>query len=142
MTGGTVLGTYPGVLRPARAFYDGKCMRHPNAVSYSWRFTDDAYVIDPTDDVGEMRDVCLGGGSGAPLSTLLFSTLFGFGGTSTALCRINEPPLGAGGCSVSARENLDKREVVFELVRDVLPGQELYLDYGPGYDRSGYGRRP
>jgi hypothetical protein len=141
MAGGTILGTYPGVLRPARSFYDGKCVRFPNAVSYSWRFTDDAYVIDPTDDMGEMRDVCLGGGSGAPLSTLLFSTLFRFGGTSTALCRINEPPIGAGGCSVSAREDLDRREVTFSLVRDVVPGQELYLDYGPGYDRSGYGRR-
>ena len=138
---GTVLGTYPGVLRPAGAFYGGKCRRFPNALSYSWRFTDDAYVIDPTDDGGELRDTCVGGGSGAPLSTLLFSTLFRFGGTSTALCRINEPPIGAGGCSVSAREDLDRREVTFSLVRDVVPGQELYLDYGPGYDRSGYGRR-
>ena len=43
---------------------------------------------------------------------------------------------------MSAREDLDRREVVFELVRDVAPGQELYMDYGPGYDRSGYGRRP
>ena len=77
---GTVLGTYPGVLRPAGAFYGGKCRRFPNALSYSWRFTDDAYVIDPTDDGGELRDTCVGGGSGAPLSTLLFSTLLGGGG--------------------------------------------------------------
>ena len=137
---GTMLGTYPGVLRPANAFYDGKCRRYPNAIGYSWRFTDNAYVIDPTDDVGEVRDFCRGGGSGVPLSSLFFSTILRSWGVSTALCRINEPPVGAGGCSVTARENLDTREVHFELTRDVYPGQELYLDYGLDYDRSGYGR--
>ena len=48
--------------------------------------------------------------------------------------------LGVGGCSVTAREDLRKREVMFELTRDVEAGQELYLDYGLNYDRSSYGR--
>jgi hypothetical protein len=146
MPGGTPLGTYPGVVRPAGAFLGGKCRAHPGAERYSWTFADGAYVIDPTDGGGELRDVCLGGGGpggvGAPLSALLFATLFRPAGVSTALCRINEPPRGVGGCSVRAREDLARREVTFELVRDVEPGQELYLDYGPSYDRSGYGRPP
>ena len=43
---------------------------------------------------------------------------------------------------MTAHEDLIKREVVFELTRDVGEGQELYLDYGLNYDRSGYGPRP
>ena len=71
------------------------------------------------------------------MSNFFFSLL---GGKNTALCRINEPPIGAGGCNVGARENLDKREVVFTTLRDIFAGEELYLDYGLDYDRSGYGQ--
>mmetsp|Transcript_26102 Transcript_26102/g.48058 ORF Transcript_26102/g.48058 Transcript_26102/m.48058 type:complete len:293 (-) Transcript_26102:177-1055(-) len=136
---GTVLGTYAGVLREAQMFYDGKCRQYPQAVGYSWRFTDNKYVIDPTDSQGEIQDVCLGGNTDVPLSNLVFGTLFRFLSVNTALCRINEPPIGAGGCNVSAKENLAKREVVFELIQNVNSGQELYLDYGLDYDRSRYG---
>ncbi|KAL7534780.1 hypothetical protein ACHAWF_004950 [Thalassiosira exigua] len=168
---GTVLGTYPGkylqcklsskytrklnaalsrknlwpgflgVLRPAQTFYDGKCRQYPQAVGYSWRFTDSKFVIDPTDDQGKISDVCIGGSTEVPMSNAIFGTLFRFLQVDTMLCRINEPPIGAGGCSVSARENLDRREVVFELIQDVYSGQELYLDYGLDYDRSGYAPR-
>lgn len=139
---GTVLGTYPGVLRPAQAFYDGKCRQFPAAVYYSWRFNDNRYVIDPTDSRGEIQNVCYGGTSGVPLSNTAFRTVFRFLSVNTALCRINEPPIGAGGCNVSARETPGKREVVFTLVQDVYEGQELYLDYGLDYDRSSYGPNP
>ena len=139
---GTVLGTYPGVLRPAEAFYSGKCQQFPAAVGYSWRFTDSRYVLDPTDGRGEMQDACCGGTRGVPLSDAAFRTLLRFLAVDTALCRINEPPIGAGGCNVGARENLASREVVFTLVRDVSAGQELFLDYGLDYDRSSYGRNP
>lgn len=136
---GTILGTYPGVLRPANTFYDGKGRNFPQAIGYSWRFTDNKYVIDPTDSQGNIQDVCLGGSSEVPFSNTIFSTIFQTWKVNTALCRINEPPIGVGGCNVSARENLDTREVVFELIQDVVPGQELYLDYGLTYDRSMYG---
>ena len=138
MTSGTILGTYPGVLRPARQFYDGKCRQYPHAIGYSWRFTDNEYVIDPTDSYGELHDVCYGGSDA--ISTFIYGTLFHSWTVSTELCRINEPPLGVGGCSVTAREDLLKREVVFEITRDVDAGQEFYLDYGLNYDRSSYGR--
>lgn len=137
---GTILGTYPGVLRPANTFYDGKGRNFPQSIGYSWRFTDNKYVIDPTDSQGNIQDVCLGGSSEVPFSNTIFSTIFQIWKVNTALCRINEPPIGVGGCNVSARENLDTREVLFELIQDVMSGQELYLDYGLTYDRSMYGR--
>jgi len=138
---GTILGTYPGVLRPAQVFYDTKCRSFPQAVGYSWRFTDSKYVIDPTDATGEIQPICIGG-SEVPLSNFLFHTFLKFWNVNTALCRINEPPIGAGGCNVSAKENLERREVVFEVIQDVVRGQELYLDYGLDYDRSRYGPSP
>ena len=137
---GTILGTYPGVLRPANTFYDGKGRNFPQSIGYSWRFTDNKYVIDPTDSYGDIQDVCLGGSSEVPLSNAIFSSFLQTWRVSTALCRINEPPIGVGGCNVSARENLETREVVFEVIQDVVAGQELYLDYGLTYDRSMYGR--
>ncbi len=130
---GTILGTYPGVLRPANAFYNGKGRSFPEAVGYSWRFTDNKYVIDPTDSQGNIQDVCLGGSSEVPFSISFFSVFFQMWRVNTALCRINEPPIGVGGCNVSARENLETREVVFEIIQDVVSGQELYLDYGLTY---------
>lgn len=30
-------------------------------------------------------------------------------------------------------------EVIFSLERGVVAGEELFLDYGPMYERSGYG---
>jgi len=112
---------------------------YPNAVGYSWRFTDSQYIIDPTDSTGEIQNVCFGGSTGVPLSNAVFGTVFRFLGVSTALCRINEPPIGGGGCNVSAKEDLERREVVFTLIQDVYVGQEFYLDYGLDYDRSRYG---
>ncbi|KAL3777392.1 hypothetical protein ACHAW5_004221 [Stephanodiscus triporus] len=140
MTCGTVLGTYPGVLRSSSAFHDVKCRAHPRAVSYSWAFGDGSdRVIDPTDEYGALREICLGGSPADDVSTFVHSTLFRCLGKSTILCRINEPPIGVGGCSVSAREDGEVGEVVFVLIRDVEPGMELYMDYGLNYDRSGYG---
>ena len=137
---GTVLGTYPGVLRPADVFYNTKCRLYPKAVGYSWRFTDSKYVIDPTDEYGDIQNVCLGGSDA--LSNAAFKTILSFMRVSTELTRINEPSIGFGGCNVSARENLDKREVVFTLCRDVVAGEELFLDYGLDYDRTGYAPMP
>lgn len=127
------------MIRPTNTFYDVKCRQYPQAIGYSWRFTDSKYIIDPTDNNGEIQNVCYGGSSEVPLSNIIFPTLLSFWNVNTALCRINEPPIGAGGCNVSAKENLDKREVIFELIQDVVTGQELYLDYGLDYDRSRYG---
>lgn len=95
-------------------------------------------MIDPTDDRGDIQNFCIGGSSEVPLSNVIFGTIFQFWRVSTSLARINEPPIGAGGCNVFAREDLNKREVVFELCRDVVAGEELFMDYGLTYDRAGY----
>ena len=93
-------------------------------------------MIDPTDDKGEIGSYCYGGSDA--LSSFVFATLLRFCAKSTALARINEPPIGYGGCNVVAREELEHNRVIFELCRDVERGEELFMDYGLGYDRSGY----
>ncbi len=134
---GTVLGTYPGVLRPSSKFLK-KYESLPQTAIYTWRFTDNEYCIDPTDRNGMLPDVCYGGTDDYPLSYFINETLFRFISVPTLLARINEPPIGGYGCNVRSEEDLENREVVFELSRDVAAGEELFMDYGLTYDRSGY----
>ena len=56
----------------------------------------------------------------------------------TTLCRINEPPRGKD-TNVVTEEDTTGRSVLFRLERDVVAGEELYIDYGLSYDRSRYG---
>jgi hypothetical protein len=136
MREGTILGTYPGVLRPAHE-YVKKYEQFPQVGVYAWRFTDSQYFLDPTDKNGILNDFCRGG-SNFPLSYFLHENLFKFK-APTLLSRINEPPIGRGGCNVRSDENLKTREVVFSLTRDVRAGEEFFMDYGLSYDRSNYG---
>lgn len=135
---GTVIGTYPGVLRPGFKFME-KYESLPQTATYTWRFSDNEFCIDPTDRNGMLQDVCYGGTDNYPLSYFINETVFRFMSVSTLMARINEPPIGGYGCNVITEENLVKREVVFELSRDVAAGEELFMDYGLSYDRSGYG---
>ena len=135
---GTVLGTYPGVLRPGYKFIT-KYESIPQTAVYTWRFTDSKFCIDPTDKGGFILDECYGGTDDYPLSYFIHGVLFRWLSKPTFLARINEPPIGGGGCNVRSDENLQSREVVFELSRDVVAGEELFMDYGLTYDRSSYG---
>lgn len=135
---GTVLGTYPGVLRSQSDFVDGKCREYPQAVYYSWRLNDSGYVLDPTDSRGEIQFYCYGGSD--VVSEAVFSSILRSCAKPTDLARINEPPIGFGGCNVVAREEKENKCVRFELCRNVELGEELFMDYGLDYDRSGYGR--
>ena len=56
--------------------------------------------------------------------------------TPTTLALLNEP--GPGG-DVNVGVAVEGAEVVFSAERAVRRGEELYLDYGQDYDRSGYG---
>jgi len=143
MPRGTVLGTYPGVILPlAQHSASSKVQKSPGCASYIWRFTDNKYVIDPTDhNDGTLGALCRGGNPSQPLSVFFFDVLSLLGlwkGVSTALCRINEPPKGRD-VNVVTEENLETRTVTFALERDVFEGEELHIDYGLTYDRSGYG---
>jgi hypothetical protein len=137
---GTVLGTYPGVVLPLQQNLI-KLRLYPACEAYVWRFSDNQYVIDPTNHSGVLDDVCVGGNPSTPLSQWLFAsppyrTIFG--GTATDLCRINEPPRGFD-VNVVTDEDRNRRCVTFTLERDVSKDEELYIDYGLSYDRSLYG---
>lgn len=134
---GTVLGTYPGVLRPAHK-YKQKYDRVSECSTYAWRFTDNSHFIDPTDVNGNLGEFCQGGTDDFPFSYLIHRWI-GWN-IPTLLARINEPPIGAGGCNVRSDEDLEKREVVFSLSTSVVAGQELFMDYGLTYDRSMYAK--
>lgn len=135
---GTRLGTYPGVVRPA-ADALAKLRDVPSCETYVWRFTDDLFVVDPTDTDGRLPDECRGGSWRTPLSGVILNVLSPMLSLerSTVLARINEPPMGAD-CNVRSTENLETREVLFAISRDVTAGEELFMDYGLTYDRSSY----
>lgn len=133
----TVLGTYPGVVLPLAQNLD-KLRQYPACEGYIWRFSDNKFVIDPTNAHGVLEPVCRGGNPSLPGSTLLFQTLLSWMTVPTTLCRINEPPLGQD-VNVVTQEDLAARCVTFTLERDVFPGEELFIDYGLSYDRSMYG---
>lgn len=134
---GTILGSYPGVVRPASKFLQ-KYEAIPQTAVYTWRFTDNQSCIDPTTKDGLLLDVCYGGTDDYPLSYFIHAILFRFMAVPTYLARINEPPIGGNGCNVMVTEDLEKRQVIFELSRDVYAGEELFMDYGLTYDRSTY----
>jgi hypothetical protein len=142
---GTMLGTYPGVLVPLSQNLP-KLRAHPECEGYIWRFSDNRYVIDPTNDKGEIQDACRFGGNPSLPGSIwicryiipLFKGGIGSVGVDTALCRINEPPRGRD-VNVVTNEDLNSRTVTFTLERDVWPDEEFYIDYGISYDRSRYG---
>lgn len=137
---GTVLGTYPGVVIPLSQNLS-KLQKFPECEAYIWRFSDNAFVIDPTNAEGKVDDVCWGGRDGLPGSQLLFRTILSGISVPTTLCRINEPPLGKD-VNVVTDEDLSGRSVTFSLERNVEAGEEFFLDYGLSYDRSMYGNKP
>lgn len=134
---GTVLGTYPGVVIPLNQNLE-KLRRYPQCEGYIWRFSDNKFVIDPTNSEGEIESFCRGGNPSMPLSSLFFDSILSFIRVPTTLCRINEPPKGRD-VNVVTDEDRDSRKVTFILERDVYEGEELFIDYGLSYDRSMYG---
>ena len=136
LTQGTVLGTYPGVVVPLQQNL-GKLQSFPQCEGYIWRFSDNRFVIDPTNRVGNIESVCVGGNPSMPGSLWFFENIITMT-TPTTLCRINEPPLGKD-VNVVTNEDLKARTVQFVLERDVAMGEEFFIDYGLSYDRSMYG---
>ena len=141
---GTKLGTYPGIVVPLEPHLS-KLNQHPHCEAYIWRFSDSQMVIDPTNPVGILDDLCVGGNPNTFFSEWFFGNFPGniLSGivsppVPTMLCRINEPPLGKD-VNVVTDEDRETRTVVFSLERDVYAGEELFIDYGLSYDRSRYG---
>ena len=135
---GTCLGTYPGALVPLSMNLP-KVQAFPICEVYIWRFSDSRYLIDPTNSQGLLEDdYAVGGNPSFWGSCALWDRLSKVWKVSNVLCRINEPPLGKD-VNVVTVEDLEKRVVTLVLERDVEAGEELFLDYGIGYDRSRYG---
>jgi hypothetical protein len=131
----TVLGTYPGVVIPLVQNLD-KLRQYPQCEGYVWRFSDNNFIIDPTNAVGD-TDFNVGGGNPSMLLSQQLFSLLPFLQVPTTLCRINEPPKGRD-VNVVTNEDIPSRSVTFSLERDVYAGEELFIDYGLSYDRSMY----
>jgi hypothetical protein len=138
MTSGTVLGRYPGVCTPLEPHLD-KLRAHPQCEVYIWRFSDNRYVLDPTNRMGRLDEVSYGG-TFRTAAWFEQVPLLRYLAKDTKLCRINEPPLGKT-TNVRMEENLADRTVTLSLIRNVYAGEELFADYGTSYDRSRYGPR-
>jgi hypothetical protein len=133
---GTILGTYPGtILRLEQNL--SKLYQYPHCEAYIWRFSDSKFIIDPTDHQGFLQDFTFGGNPSTLGGSWICRHILSWCRQSTTLCRINEPPLGFD-VNVITKEDLNLRTVEFILERDVYPGEELFIDYGLSYDRSGY----
>jgi hypothetical protein len=130
----TILGSYPGVVLPLSP-NSVKLQHYPHCEAYVWRFSDSQHIIDPTDEKGKCQEICRGGNPQVPFSTLICQMLAP--PIPTTLCRINEPPKGKD-INVITNESLKDRTVTFVLERNVYAGEELFMDYGLLYDRSGY----
>ena len=55
---------------------------------------------------------------------------------------VNEPPTGGTGPNLTVMNGSDVTELLFAATRDILAGEELYIDYGSVYDRTGYTTPP
>jgi len=83
---GTILGTYPGVVRPTNKYME-KYNDKPDAGTYAWRFTDNQSFIDPTDRDGKLDGFCLGGTDDFPGSYFLHETVLNSWQVPTLLAR-------------------------------------------------------
>ncbi|KAL4430122.1 hypothetical protein ABPG77_004904 [Micractinium sp. CCAP 211/92] len=120
---GTVIGCYPGRPRtPAEMV--AKCAVAPGARDYAFK-TRDGRLLDPTDAAGQLS---ASPAPGLPWLPIDFS-----------LAYINEPPKGAGGTNVTVEDDpSDPAGLLCVTARDIVAGEELFMDYGPTYDRSRY----
>ena len=117
----TVLGAYPGRLRTPTEML-AKVQRVPVTKGYVYR-TSHGWYLDPTDAAGAV--------SAHPQPGLPWF------GIDPALAFVNEPTVGDS-INVTIIDELDMKEVRFVAACDIAPSQELFIDYGQHYDRSGY----
>jgi hypothetical protein len=131
----TILGTYPGRLRSAREYALKLYEVGPHVAEYCWTIGD-LGAVDPTDERGGLLE-----DPGVPLlesaPAILNNGLLASYAKPTTLALINEP--GAGG-DINTKVEIDGDQVCFITERLVMAGEEIYIDYGQSYDRSGYNR--
>lgn len=118
---GTTLGRYPGRRRTPQQMVE-KCERAPRAKDYVYQ-TEEGVFFDPTDSEGKLSNRP---GPGPPWPFPV----------QVEMALANEPPPGSGGANVEFQEK--RSDVILVSTRDVTAGEELFLDYGTRYSRSGY----
>jgi len=120
----TVIGGYPGVLRTPTDMAN-KALAAPGAKQYAF-VTSSGMYLDPTDEQGL-------GPSARPGPSLPWPFKI-----QADMAYANEPPPGSKGTTCFVEDGRDETELVFVANRDIEAGEELYIDYGSTYDRSGY----
>lgn len=124
---GTVLGAYPGRPRPPADML-AKAARAPGAKQYAFRTREGLY-LDPTDLAGAP--------SPWPAPGLPWPLA-----VDASMAFINEPPPGGAGCNVGVEDDpSDPASLLCVAARSIAAGEELLMDYGISYDRSGYVRQ-
>ena len=121
---GTLIGTFPGIVKPLEDALGGKrsddargrCKR------YMWA-VDSHRVLDPTNDDGELE--------------LKLKFWLGLKSVDTMVARINEPVHGSN-CNVYTHVSGDGKLVEVFAERDIFADTELFMDYGNTFDRSTY----
>ena len=118
---GSTLGAYPGRPRSPAAMA-AKAQQAPASKAYAF-CTSGGTFLDPTDVAGQP---CSQPRPGLPWLS-----------NDPLLAFVNEPPPGQL-TSVSVVDGRDDLELVFVVTADVRAGEELFVDYGPSFDRSDY----
>lgn len=121
----TSLGSYPGRPRLPHEMV-AKCQQAPQAAEYAMQVPDwrGGGYLDPTDRSGSP--------SGRPGPGFPWPV-----DVDIALTRVNEPPPGRT-TNTRLEDGRDAADMLFVTTRDIMAGEELFLDYGTDYNRSGY----
>ena len=122
---GTVLGAYPGRARTPQQVLQ-KAQHAPATTGFVFQNSHGLY-LDPTDAAGRVSSRP---GPGLPWLDV-----------DPSLAYVNEPRPGSS-VNVSILDEGPAREVRFVAAQDISPGEELFIDYGQQYDRSGYLPQP
>ena len=126
---GTILGGYPG--RPRLPIdMRAKCEQAPRAVEYAMQIPEwrGGGYLDPTDASGDP--------SGYPQPGLPWPV-----DINIILTRVNEPPPGRT-TNVRIEDGRSAADMLFVTTSEVMEGEELFIDYGTDYNRSGYNIAP
>ena len=127
---GTILGNFPGVVSPRATWLQRKDSEEAAILAsrYTWTLGN-GDILDPTLPNGELPEY-----------------LFFLGGLirkPTLLALVNEPPVGV---DVNLSAVVSDTGVAYRAERNIYQGEELFVDYGPTYDRcvprDGGGGRP
>jgi hypothetical protein len=123
---GTVLGSYPGVPRSDEEMA-AKALVVPTSRFYCFSVRPDL-ILDPT------------GMDGLPSSRPVPMHMWWPFEVDCTLSYVNEPGIGGKGVNVVVEDDQSDARVglCFVADRDIDAGEELFIDYGVSYDRSGY----